>query len=318
MLLSVFNPVVADMDLDEALGYLKALKVDAMELGIGGCSGTAHASAVKMAKDKNELDRVKGLFEKHNIKISALSVHGNGVHPNQKIADSDTRDFEAAVDVASKLGVERVITFSGCPGDGTSKFPNWVTCAWPTDFLDVLNYQWDKVLIPYWKKEAKIAEDAGVKVCFEMHPGFCVYNVETMLKIRNIIGDTLGANLDPSHLLWQGCDTVSVIKALGKAIYFFHAKDTMFNKSVSDINGVLDVKPYTKESERSWIFRTVGYGCANWKDIITALRMVGYDHAISVEHEDSLMPSKEGLEKAVNFLQEIMIKDGEKTQAWWT
>ncbi len=306
------------MELDEALAYLKSMGVGAMELGCGGCPGTRHADAVKMAKDKSELDRVKGLFEKHGIEIAALSVHGNGVHPNKKLADADTRDFDSAVEVASKLGVERVITFSGCPGDGKGTAPNWVTCAWPTDFVDVLNYQWNDVLIPYWKKEAKIAKDANVKICFEMHPGFCVYNAETMLKIRDAVGETIGANLDPSHLLWQNCDIVSVIKKLGKAIYYFHAKDTMFNKDNTAVNGVLDTKSYELENERSWIFRTVGYGAGNWRDIITALRLVGYDHVISIEHEDSLMTAKEGLEKAIRYLQDVMIHDGSVTKAWWT
>lgn len=317
MKLSVFNPVLYSMSLEDSLKYLKSIGVSAMELGCGGFPGTTHASAVELAKNPKKLTELKDLFEKYGVDIVALSVHGNGVHPDKKVADAATADFNSACEIAGKLGVDRVVTFSGCPGDGKSTSPNWVTCTWPNDYSDLLKYQWDEVLIPYWKKQAKVAKDAGVKVCFEMHPGFMVYNAGTMMKLRDAVGDTLGANLDPSHLLWQGADIVSVIKYLGDAIYYFHAKDTMFNHDVTAINGVLDTQSYASEKERSWLFRTVGYGAANWKDIITALRLVGYDHAISIEHEDSLMTPKEGLEKAVKYLQEIMIFDSAKTEMWW-
>ena len=137
------------------------------------------------------------------------------------------REFKNAVLLAEKLGVDTVVGFSGCPGDHEgAKYPNWATCPWPDDFLAVLDYQWNDVLIPYWEKTAKFAEDHGVShIAFEMHPGFCVYNPETMMKIRNAVGPTLGANFDPSHLVWQGIDPVAAIRYLGDAIYHFHAKE---------------------------------------------------------------------------------------------
>ena len=84
-------------------------------------------------------------------------------------------------------------------------------------------------------------------------------------------------------------------------------------------NGVLDAKRYTRELERSWIFRTVGYGndALVWKDIVSALRMVGYDDVLSIEHEDSLMAGPEGLAKAVTFLRDIVIK-APAGEAYWT
>jgi sugar phosphate isomerase/epimerase len=150
-----------------------------------------------------------------------------------------------------------------------------------------------------------------------MHPGFCVYNPVTLLSLRAAVGKTIGANLDPSHLIWQGMDIVSVVKYLGEAIYFFHAKDTMFNKSNVAVGGVLDTQSYSNELSRAWLFRTVGYGECDWKGVMSALRMVGYDHVISIEHEDSLMTPKEGLEKAVAFLKDAMIFDSAKAALWW-
>lgn len=219
------------------------------------------------------------------------------------------------------MGLDTVITFSGCPGDHDgAKYPNWVTCPWPDDFLSILDYQWNEVLIPYWEEEVKFANAHGVtKIALEMHPGFCVYNPETLLKLRAAVGDTIGANFDPSHLIWQGVDPVAAIRELGDAIYHFHAKDTKVDAINKNRNGVLDTKHYSDELNRSWVFRAVGYGnaLAYWKDIVSALRLVGYDKVMSIEHEDSLMTIDEGLAKAVEALKQIIMKSPKPGSMSW-
>ena len=194
-----------------------------------------------------------------------------------------------------------------------------MTCPWPEDFSEVLKWQWEKVLIPYWKDLVPFAKKHGVnKIALELHPGFCVYNTESLLKLRDAVGEEIGANLDPSHLIWQGMDPVAVIKKLGDAIFHFHAKDTKIDKYNTAVNGVLDTKHYSDEMHRSWIFRSVGYGndLLYWKDIISALRLVGYDYAISIEHEDSLMSQNEGLSKAVDFLKQVITVEN-VGDMWW-
>lgn len=222
--------------------------------------------------------------------------------------------------LAEKLGLNQINTFSGCPGDHEgAKYPNWVTCPWPNDFSEILEYQWNDVLIPYWKDLVAFAKEHGVnKIGLELHPGFCVYNTQSLLKLREAVGPEIGANLDPSHLIWQGMEPVAVIRALGDAIFHFHAKDTKIDKYNTAVNGVLDTKPYSDEIHRSWIFRSVGYGndASYWKDIISNLRMVGYDYAISIEHEDSLMSQNEGLTKAVEMLKEVLITES-TGDMWW-
>lgn len=317
MKLSVFNPVLYSLSLEETLKYLKSLDVSVLELGCGGFPGTKHIDVKELNKDKNKLNDLKSLFDKYEMQIGAISVHGNCIHPNKKQADSDIADLDAAINVASKLNIERIITFSGCPGDKTSQYPNWVTCPWPNDFAELLEWQWQEKLVPFWKNKAKDAVEAKVKFCFEMHPGFLVYNPETMLKIRSYVGDRVGANFDPSHLIWQGINPVEAIKYLGDAIYYFHAKDTALNKQNININGVLDTKTYTDEINRSWIFRTVGYGDGDFKAMISMLKMIGYDYVVSIEHEDSLMTPKEGLEKAIAYLKQVLIFDSTKNEAWW-
>jgi sugar phosphate isomerase/epimerase len=310
MKLGVFTVLLGGQSLEEALEYLQELGVQAVELGTGGYPGKSHADPDELLANESKIRELQDLVKKYNMEISALSCHGNPVHPDKRVADAFHQEFEKTSRLADTLEVNRVITFSGCPGDSSgSKYPNWVTCPWPDDFLKVLDYQWNDVLIPYWGKAVKFANDHGVdKICLEMHPGFCVYNPETLLKLRAAVGDTIGANYDPSHLFWQGIDPIASIRELGTAVYHFHAKDTKIDKLNTAVNGVLDTKHYGDELNRSWIFRSVGYGhdYQLWKDIVSTLRMVGYDDVLSIEHEDSLMSSNEGLQKAITFLKQVM------------
>lgn len=320
MKLGVFAVLLGNKSLYEALDYLTKSGVQAVELGTGGYPGKAHVDPEELLQDQDKLTEFIKTIEKYNVIISSLSVHGNPVHPQKDIAEKFHKDFESTVLLAEKLGVKIITTFSGCPGDFEgAKYPNWVTCPWPEDFSEVLKYQWDEVLIPYWKEAVKFANLHGVeKIALEMHPGFCVYNPETLLKLREAVGTTIGANFDPSHLFWQGIDPVAAIRKLGSAIYHFHAKDTKIDNINCAVNGVLDNKHYGDEVNRSWIFRTVGYGHGYevWKDIVSALRMVGYDYVLSIEHEDSLMTVNEGLQKAISFLKEVMVFE-EKGEMWW-
>ncbi|MDD3766691.1 MAG: sugar phosphate isomerase/epimerase [Eubacteriales bacterium] len=320
MKLGVMNPVLYDRTFEEAAKYLNSLGVQTIEIGVGGYPGKAHVNAGECLKNPEKIDEIKRIVTENNLEISALSCHGNPVHPNKEIAKGFHDDFIDAVLLAEKLGIDTVITFSGCPGDSeTAQKPNWVTCSWPNDFKEIEEYQWNEVLIPYWKKTAKFAKEHGVtKIAFEMHPGFCVYNPTTLLRLREAVGDIIGANFDPSHLFWQGIDPVEAIKALKGAIYHFHAKDTYIDSANTSVKGVLDTDGYDKLPTRSWTFRTVGYGngAKVWKDIISTLRIVNYDGAISIEHEDPLMSPSEGLEKAVAFLKDILIYE-KAGGMWW-
>ena len=291
-----------------------------MEVGCGGYPGKAHCDPAVLLSDPKKLQAFKDTFARSGLTISALSAHGNAVHPVPEIAKAYHEDFVNAVLLAEKLGVDRVVTFSGCPGGSPAdRQPNWVTCAWPPEYQEIKKYQWEDVLLPYWDKTAAFAREHGInKIAFEMHPGFCVYNPETMLRIRAAIGDTLGANFDPSHLFWQGIDPVRAIRQLGDAIYFFHAKDTALDEQNVAVNGVLDSKHFSDVKNRSWVFRTIGYGhdAKVWKDMMSALRIVGYDGPISIEHEDGLMSGEEGLSKAIKFLQDVLMFEDPGEMYW--
>ena len=320
MKLGVFTCLLGNLPLEDALKYFSALGIEMIEIGCGGYPGKSHADPEILLNDSGKLAEFKALVAKYNLEISALSCHANPVHPNKELAADFDKAIRDTILLAEKLGINRINTFSGCPGDFEgAKFPNWVTCPWPNDFSEILEWQWNEVLIPYWKDLVKFSKAHGVdKIGLEMHPGFCVYNTETLLRLRAAVGDEIGANFDPSHLIWQGMEPVAVIRKLGPAIFHFHAKDTKIDKYNTAVNGVLDTKTYTDEINRSWIFRAIGYGndTSYWKDIISNLRLVGYDFAISIEHEDSLMSQNEGLTKAVSFLKDVLITE-KVGEAWW-
>lgn len=319
MKLGVLTNMLGEMPLADALKYFTSLGIEMVEIGAGGFPGKQHADPAVLLNSETELQKFKDTIQSYGVEISAISCHGNPVHPNREVAATFDKEMREAVLLAEKLGIHQINTFSGCPGDSPdSHYPNWVTCPWPNDFGEILKYQWEDVLLPYWAEFVAFAAEHGVdKIAFELHPGFCVYNTESMLRIRREIGPALGANLDPSHLIWQGMEPVAVIRALGDAIFHFHAKDTRVDSYNTAVNGVLDTKPYADELHRSWVFRSVGYGNDElyWKDIISNLRMVGYDYAISIEHEDSLMSKNEGLERAVGMLKRCLM--GEKPGAMW-
>ena len=322
MKLGTLTVALGDLSFDDACKFLSENGVQMVESGCGGFPGKAHCDAAELLTDEEKRKAFMDTLSKYGLEISALSSHGNMVHPDKAIAKSFDDDLTNAILLAEKLGVPVVNTFSGCPGGSPQDaVPNWVTCPWPDDFSQILEYQWNEVLIPYWKEKAAFAREHGVhRIALELHPGFCVYNTKTLLRLREAVGPEIGANFDPSHLIWQGMDPCACIRELGKAgaLYHFHAKDTKVDSINTALNGVLDTEHYGNELNRSWIFRAVGYGHGEeyWRAIISELRLAGYDYAISIEHEDSLMSGREGLLKAIQFLKNVLIYEDKGNMFW--
>jgi sugar phosphate isomerase/epimerase len=319
MKLGVLTVLYQDQPLEKVLDHVAEMGLQAVELGTGAWPGDAHCKPDELLKDRNQALAFRKAVEARGLIISGLSCHGNPLHPDKATALEYDRVFRQTVRLAAEMEVPVVNLFSGCPGDSeTSKYPNWVTCAWPPDFETIRTWQWEQKVIPYWQEAGKFAADAGVKLAFEMHPGFVVYNPETLLRLRAAVGPVIGANFDPSHLFWQGIDPVEAIRALEGAIHHFHAKDTYIDRTNTAINGVLDTKSYAELARRSWTFRTVGFGHDQftWRAIASALRLTGYDYVLSIEHEDPLLSIEEGFSRAVTFLKDILLYEQPATM-WW-
>jgi sugar phosphate isomerase/epimerase len=319
MKIGVFTVLFGKKPFEEMLDYVVELGLEAVEIGTGCYPGDAYCKPAQLLASESKLKAFREAIERRGLVISALSCHGNPLHPKASFAKADHTTFEKTVELAAKLGVNTVITFRGCPGgDAKATQPNWIVAPWPPEFAEALQWQWKERVVPYWTNTARFCKKAGVRVAIEMHPNFVVYNPETMLRLRDVAPGVIGCNFDPSHMFWQGVDPVVAIRALGDSIFHVHAKDCRLDAPNISLNGVLDAKKYTQERERAWIFRTVGYGNGHstWKAMVSTLRTVGYDHVISIEHEDSLMSGTEGLRKAVAFLKEVVIKEP-AGEAYW-
>jgi sugar phosphate isomerase/epimerase len=318
MKIGLFTALFARLSLDQVIEKIMPLGIRTLEFGTGNYPGDPHLK-LEWLNAPAKIKEFRQKLDGEGLSISALSCHGNALHPNRPLARTHAETSRKTVLMAEKLGVKTVIDFSGCPGDSdNARYPNWSPAPWPPDFAELLKWQWEKKAIPYWKRHALFARDHGVRIAIEMHPGCLVYNPETLLRLRAAAGPTVGCNFDPSHLFWQGIDPSSAIRALGGAIFHVHAKDTKLYDANCKVNGVLDTKPYADERRRSFLFRAVGYGHGRefWTDLVSTLQIVGYKGTLSIEHEDSLMPAEEGLAKAANFLNEIVIREKLKAM-WW-
>ncbi|SDK17787.1 sugar phosphate isomerase/epimerase family protein [Sediminibacillus albus] len=321
MKLGVFTVLCSDKNFDDMLDYVASKGLEAIELGTGGYPGNAHCKVDDLLDNEANLHQFKQKIADKGLIISALSCHGNALHPQESISGPADELLKKTIRLASQLGVEVVNTFSGCPGDHEgARYPNWPVAAWPHDYQEVLQWQWKEKLIPYWREINDLAAKHNVKIGLELHGGFSVHTPSTMLKLREACGSAIGANLDPSHMWWQGIDPVEAIKILGRenAIHHFHAKDTIIDKRNVNMHGLTDMTPYTKMKERAWYFRSVGFGhdMKTWADIISTLRLMDYDYVVSIEHEDGLMSIDEGFTKAVQNIQPVMIKES-TGEMWW-
>jgi sugar phosphate isomerase/epimerase len=321
MKLGVFTPVFAALTMPDMLAKVQALGgIEAVELGTGGWPGRDHLDIDALLDNASRTRDYRTMVADAGLTISALSCHSNPLHPDAATAKTADDLFRKTVCLAEQLQVPVVVTFSGCPGDcEDARHPNWVTQPWPPEFLDVLEWQWDKKTIPYWRDAARFAADHGVTVALEAHPGFMVYNVDSALRLRAAAGANLGVNFDPSHFFWQGVDVPAAIRALGESIFHVHAKDVALDPHNVAVNGVIDTKTYRRMAERSWLFRSVGWGHdeLEWKRIVSALRLSGYDYVMSIEHEDALASVDEGLRAAIDLLSRVILTEP-PVQAWWT
>jgi sugar phosphate isomerase/epimerase len=310
--IGVFDPVYDKLSLDEMLDKVSALGLEAMEIGTGGYPGTKHCPVAELLEDPAKAKAWQKKFEDKGIRVATLSCHGNPIHPDAAHAARDAESMRRAILLAERLGVKVIVGFSGCAGGTpTDAQPNWITYRWPPEYAQMLDWQWKEKLIPFWKEMAKFAREHGVhRIALEMHPNFMVYNPRTLMRLREAVGEEIGANNDLSHLFWQGCDPVEVIHFLGKqgAIFHAHMKDTvLFQDNVAKygvLNFAFDTADLPNASET---FRAVGYGhsASLWKSILQAYMDIGYEGILSIENEDPILSGELGVERAAYVLKNV-------------
>lgn len=316
MHISLMTDSLGKLSFDEMLDTAAMLDIETLEIPTGGYSNAPHMNIERLLSSKEARGDYMSAIESRGLKLEVLNCNGNQLSPGVT-GEKDALLVEQTFQLAELLGVEKIAMMSGLPGGGPdAKYPNWVTCCWPPVMLEMLDYQWNEVGIPYWEKTARLAEKHGIKqIALEIHPTGIVYNVPTLLRLRNAVGPMVGANLDPSHLFFMGMDPIRAAKVLGKerAIYHVHAKDTHIERDVADLNGNYEEAAYlsTPAYERSWTYCALGYGhdVYWWKRYLMTLLEFGYDGPLSLEIEDVVMPSVVATAKSADILREAMPRD---------
>ena len=292
---------------DAMLDASAELGLECLEFATGNWSNAPHLNLDELLDSLPARQDFMAKITAHGLTISALNCSGNPLHPGahgQRHHEATLKTFR----LARLLGIDTIVMMSGLPGGPGDANPNWITTEWPPECLTILEYQWNEVLLPYWRTLVKSAEGHGIrKICLEFHGAQAVYSPTTLQRLREDVGPIVGANYDPSHPIWMGADPLAAVRALGSSIYYVHAKDTRVEPVPAGIDGVLDTRPSSQPARRAWNYVTLGYGHDEtwWRQFCAALAMAGYDGVLSIEHEDSLLDPLLGVRKSVDLLRNV-------------
>ena len=307
MKLGFVSDSLGGMALEVMLDHAARLGVSGVEVNTGGWSTAPHFDLPALKASGAARRAFQRAFADRGLAVIALNANGNPLHPTDPAQGHTLRD---TIRLAGDMGITTVCTMSGLPaGRDGDLLPNWVVSSWPPETQAILRYQWEDKLLPFWTEIVALAKESGVeRIALELHGNQCVYNVPSLLKLRAAVGPVVGANLDPSHLFWMGADPLVAAEALAGALYHVHAKDTLLNPPVQATTGLLENGNLLDIAARSWSYITLGFGHGEawWRQFCYRLKMAGYDGWLSVEHEDVMLNSLEGLEKSLALLQGVM------------
>jgi sugar phosphate isomerase/epimerase len=309
MKIGMITDSLGSLSFDEMLRASAELGLETLEFACGNWSSAPHIDLAAMLESAATRTEFVAKVRDHGLTIAALNCSGNPLHPGPQ-GKKHRQVTEDTIRLASLMGIDRVVMMSGLPGGPGDANPNWIITDWPPECADIQRYQWDDCIIPYWRSLVGFANNLGIrKLCLELHGHQAVYNVQTLLRLRDAVGETVGANYDPSHPMWMGADPITAVRKLGSAIYYVHAKDTRVEPVPAGIDGTLDARPPTLFAERAWNYITLGYGHGEtwWRQFCTALKQAGYDDVLSIEHEDMMLSPMEGMRKSVALLRNVAI-----------
>jgi sugar phosphate isomerase/epimerase len=308
MKIGMITDSLGELSFDDLLGTAAELGIEQLEFAAGNWSRAPHLALDRMLDSAPAREEFMVRLRDHGLSISALNCSGNPLHPGE--AGARHREVtRKTIALASLLGVERVVMMSGCPGGPGDANANWVTTSWPPETQAILRYQWEEVLIPYWQDLVAYSRGLAVrKLCLELHGHQNVYSVGTFFRLRDAVGETVGVNFDPSHLMWMGADPLVAIAALGSAIYHVHAKDTRLEPQALALGGRIEIRPAEDFAHRSWNYVTLGRGSDEgwWRQFCQRLAAIGYDDVLSIEHEDLALPPIDGVKQSVALLRSVI------------
>lgn len=308
MKIGMITDSLGALSFGELLDTAAKLGIERLEFAAGNWSRAPHLALDRMLDNASVRREFVAELREHGIAISALNCSGNPLHPGE-IGERHREVTRKTIALAGLMGVERVVMMSGCPGGPGDANANWVTTSWPPETQTILRHQWEEVLIPYWRELVAYARGLGVsKLCLELHGHQNVYSVDTFFRLRDAVGETVGVNFDPSHLLWMGADPLTAIAALGPSIYHVHAKDTRLEPQTLARDGRIEIRPAEQVADRAWNYVTLGRGHDEtwWRGFCRALAAIGYHGVLSIEHEDFELPPLEGITQSVALLRRVI------------
>ena len=304
--LGLYTDSLADLGFEAVLDIAAEIGATGIEIATGGQSSAPHLRIDELLGDAGKRAAFAAAFESRGLRIAALNCSAWPLHP--VVGEAHVALIRSTIRLASELGVRKIVSMSGSPGDGPgASTVNFVWYPWPADALALLERQWAKA-IDLWQSLAAEATAAGVdRIALELHPLHLAYNVPTLERMREAVGPIIGANVDPSHLFWQQMDPIAVIQALGPAVHHVHLKDTELVPDQLAIAGVLDQRPFGLPGQRAWAFRTAGsvHGAKFWSEFVAALHGVGYDDVLAIENEDASLPPETAVREAAAFMHSV-------------
>jgi sugar phosphate isomerase/epimerase len=264
-------------------------------------------------------DEVRGRLAAHGLVISELSTHLQGqllaVHPAydplfDAFADLAVRgdaaartrwaaqQLQMAARASGRLGLKAHATFSG-------------SLAWP--YL----YPWPPrpsglveeafaELARRWRPLLDAFEDAGVDVCYELHPGEDLFDGQTFERFLDAVDQHPRAKVlyDPSHMLLQQMDYLGFVDLYHARIGAFHVKDAEFRPSARQ--GVYG--GYAPWVERAGRFRSLGDGQIDFRAVFSKLTQHGYSGWAVMEWECCLKHPEDGAREGAAFIREHLIR----------
>jgi sugar phosphate isomerase/epimerase len=299
---------VRHLSLDQTLDLAAELGLDYVEFATGNWSSAPHVDLQRLHADAGARRDLLAKLAERNLQISALTCSGNPLHPGQSGREHDAVTRQT-IELAGMLGLDRIVMMSGLPAGPGDSNPNWITVSWPPEAAELLEWQWTEIVIPYWRQLVPFANNNGVtRIGLELHPQQVVYNVPTVLRLRESVGETVGANFDPSHLMWMGADPIAIAGALGEAIYHVHAKDARIEPPAAT-RTILETMPLFTDTpeQRAWNYVTLGDGHDEdfWRRFLAALADAGYTDVLSIEHEDTTIDPVDGIRHTVDLLRRV-------------